>query len=37
MVDQIVARTLDLLGYDWPKAKRWGETLAKGRRAARAK
>lgn len=37
VVDQIVARTLDLLGYDWPRAKRWGETLAKGRRNARAK
>lgn len=22
-VDQIVARALDLLGYDWPKRKRW--------------
>jgi 4-hydroxy-3-polyprenylbenzoate decarboxylase len=37
MVDQIVARTLDLLGYDWPKAKRWGETLAKGRRNAKSR
>ena len=32
MVDQIVGRTLDVLGYDWPKVKRWGEDLAKGRR-----
>src|SRR5476649_686662 len=24
-VDQIVGRALDLLGYDWPKQKRWGE------------
>jgi 4-hydroxy-3-polyprenylbenzoate decarboxylase len=32
MVDQIVGRTLDLLGYDWPRVKRWGEDLAKGRR-----
>jgi len=31
-VDQIVGRALDLLGYDWPKVKRWGEDLAKGRR-----
>jgi len=35
MVDQIVGRTLDLLGYDWPKVKRWGEDLAKGRRKGR--
>jgi 4-hydroxy-3-polyprenylbenzoate decarboxylase len=32
VVDQIVGRALDLLGYDWPKVKRWGEDLAKGRR-----
>jgi flavin prenyltransferase len=32
MVDQLVARALDLLGYDWPLARRWGEDLAKGRR-----
>ena len=25
-------RALDLLGYDWPDVKRWGEDLAKGRR-----
>jgi len=31
-VDQTVGRTLDLFGLDWPKVKRWGETLAKGRR-----
>lgn len=31
-VDQIVGRALDLLGYDWPRVKRWGEDLAKGRR-----
>ena len=35
MVDQIVGRALDLLGYDWPKVKRWGEDLAKGRRKGR--
>jgi 4-hydroxy-3-polyprenylbenzoate decarboxylase len=32
LVDQMVARVLDLLGYDWPLARRWGEDLAKGRR-----
>ena len=32
LVDQMVARALDLLGYDWPLARRWGEDLAKGRR-----
>jgi 4-hydroxy-3-polyprenylbenzoate decarboxylase len=31
-VDQMVGRALDLLGYDWPDMKRWGEDLAKGRR-----
>jgi hypothetical protein len=31
----MVGRALDLLGYDWPLAKRWGEDLAKGRRKAR--
>ena len=36
VVDQIVGRALDLLGYDWPKVKRWGEDLAKGRRNGRA-
>jgi 4-hydroxy-3-polyprenylbenzoate decarboxylase len=35
LVDQMVARVLDLLGYDWPSARRWGEDLAKGRRKAR--
>jgi 4-hydroxy-3-polyprenylbenzoate decarboxylase len=35
VVDQIVGRSLDLLGYDWPKVKRWGEDLAKGRRKAK--
>lgn len=37
IVDQLVGRTLDLLGYDWPKVRRWGEDLAKGRRKAQAK
>jgi len=36
VVDQIVGRALDLLGYDWPKVRRWGEDLAKGRRNGRA-
>jgi 4-hydroxy-3-polyprenylbenzoate decarboxylase len=35
LVDQMVGRALDLLGYDWPLAKRWGEDLAKGQRKAR--
>ncbi len=34
LVDQSVARALDLLGLDTPGAKRWGEDLAKGRRRA---
>ncbi len=37
LVDQMVGRMLDLLGYDWPLQRRWGEDLAKGRRKARAK
>jgi 4-hydroxy-3-polyprenylbenzoate decarboxylase len=36
-VDQIAGRALDLLGYDWPKQKRWGEDGATGRRKPRAK
>src|SRR5215472_6449661 len=32
VVDQIVGRALDVLGYDWPNVKRWGEDLSKGRR-----
>ena len=36
-VDQITGRALDLLGYDWPKQKRWGEDGATGRRKPRAK
>src|SRR5665213_138966 len=31
IVDQIVGKALDLLGYDWPSVRRWGEDLAKGR------
>lgn len=37
LVDQMVGRTLDILGYDWPLQRRWGEDLTKGRRKARAK
>lgn len=37
MVDQIVGRMLDVLGYDWPKVRRWGDDLSKGRRNAAAK
>ena len=32
LVDQMAGRALDLLGYDWPDMKRWGEDLAKSRR-----
>ncbi|OJT94838.1 MAG: 3-octaprenyl-4-hydroxybenzoate carboxy-lyase [Alphaproteobacteria bacterium 65-7] len=32
LVDQMVGRALDLLGYDWPDMKRWGEDVAKSRR-----
>ena len=32
LIDQMVGRALDLLGYDWPDMKRWGETIAKSRR-----
>ncbi len=37
IVDQMVGRALDLLGYDWPRVRRWGEDLTKGRRAGTAK
>jgi len=37
IVDQMVGRMLDILGYDWPKVRRWGEDLAKGRRAGAKK
>ena len=37
VVDQIAGRTLDLLGYDWPKVKRWGEDLPKGQRKGRGR
>jgi 4-hydroxy-3-polyprenylbenzoate decarboxylase len=32
LVDQMVGRALDFLGYDWPVARRWGEDLTKGKR-----
>jgi 4-hydroxy-3-polyprenylbenzoate decarboxylase len=32
LVDQMVGRALDILGYDWPNTRRWGEDLAKGKR-----
>jgi len=34
-VDQIVGRALDLIGYDWPSQKRWGESAANGARKPR--
>ena len=37
IVDQMVGRMLDILGYDWPNVRRWGEDLAKGRRAGSKK
>jgi len=33
LVDQMVGRALDFLGYDWPLARRWGEDLDKGKRS----
>jgi len=36
LVDQMVGKALDLLGYDWPDMKRWGETIAKSKRKGRA-
>lgn len=35
IIDQMTGRMLDLLGYDWPVVRRWGEDLAKGRRRAK--
>lgn len=37
LIDQMVGRMLDILGYDWPKVRRWGEDLKKGRRSGRGK
>jgi 4-hydroxy-3-polyprenylbenzoate decarboxylase len=36
-VEQIVGRALDLLGYNWPSQKRWGESPAKGARKPRTR
>jgi 4-hydroxy-3-polyprenylbenzoate decarboxylase len=36
LVDQTIARALDSFGYDWPKAKRWGEGSARGVRSKKA-
>ena len=32
IVDHTIARALDHFGYNWPKAKRWGEQLRKNNR-----
>jgi len=37
IVDQMVGKALDLLGHDWPKLRRWGEDLAKGKRDTKRK
>ena len=36
LVDQMVGKALDLLGYDWPDMKRWGEDVAKSKRKGRS-
>jgi 4-hydroxy-3-polyprenylbenzoate decarboxylase len=36
LVDQMVGRMLDILGYTWPM-RRWGEDLAKGRRRGKGR
>ena len=36
LVDHTVARALDSFGYDWPKAKRWGEGPSRGARSKKA-
>ena len=36
LVDHTVARALDSFGYDWPKAKRWGEGPTTGARSQKA-
>ena len=36
LVDHTVARALDSFGYDWPKAKRWGEGPVRGVRSKKA-
>ena len=35
IIDQMTGRMLDLLGYDWPVVRRWGEDLTRGRRRAK--
>jgi 4-hydroxy-3-polyprenylbenzoate decarboxylase len=37
IVDQSVARALDLFGLDWSGARRWGEDIEQGRRPAAAR
>jgi 4-hydroxy-3-polyprenylbenzoate decarboxylase len=32
LVDHMVGKALDILGYDWPDMRRWGEDLTKGKR-----
>jgi 4-hydroxy-3-polyprenylbenzoate decarboxylase len=36
-VEQIIGRALDLIGYDWPAQKRWGESAANGARKPRSR
>jgi len=36
-VEQIVGRALDLMGYNWPAQKRWGESPAMGARKPRTR
>jgi flavin prenyltransferase len=35
LVDQMVGRALDLLGYEWPDMRRWGEDIAKSKRKSK--
>lgn len=35
VVDQLAARALDLIGFAWPGAARWGEDIAKSKRKPR--
>ena len=32
LVDQMVGKALELLGYEWPAMKHWGEELSNGKR-----
>ena len=36
LVDQMVGKALDLLGYQWPAMKRWGEDLTNGKRGKKS-